>query len=88
MKKSHKKFIKKFKKYLKSAPDLRLTQALFDVSVVLPTDADGPHPHLFQDTYNEEDEVILERMKNHLKHGKRQKRQQKAEKTANLPSGS
>jgi hypothetical protein len=61
MKKKHKKFIKILKKYLKMSPELRITQALFNLNV---TEAlvKGDE-YYFKDNYNQSDEKTINKVK-------------------------
>jgi len=89
MKKTHKKFIKKLRKYLKDAPDLRVTQALYNLGVTLGIrkGTELKPEYYFIDNYNETDEVILKRMKNFLKHGKKQKIEKRIEEEIQSSTG-
>ena len=71
MKKQHRKFIKKLKKYLNhsGAENLRITQALYNLGVTIKAEvADGGY---LLDNYNESDKVILDRMKRNMKNNGR-----------------
>jgi hypothetical protein len=75
MKKQHRKFLKKLKKFMKhpGSEDLRIAQTLFNLGVTIRSE-DTQTGYLL-DNYNESDDVILMRMKKNLKHGKKQKEQ-------------
>lgn len=64
MKKQHKKFIKKLKKFLREpgAEHQRITQALYNLGVTISASERG----FYLDNYNESDEVILQRMKKNM----------------------
>lgn len=59
MKNKHKKFVKILKKYLKFSPDLRITQALFNLGVT-EKEVIG-EKHYFRDNYNQNDKVTVKR---------------------------
>lgn len=78
MKKEHKKFIKKLRTFFQKNPEQRITQALFNLGVNHRKE-NTLAGSLF-DNYNQEDELILERinesLKNIKKDGKRKEKQQ------------
>jgi len=68
MKNTHKEIIKLISDYLEEYPEIRFTQALYNLRINRFYSVDNPEESnfLFRDNYNDSDEVVLNKIKKEL----------------------